>query len=42
MFSRTLFPLFFSLAALAAAEPLTPEAATRLALKKNPELAAAR
>lgn len=34
---------FFSLlAALAVAEPLTPEAATRLALEHNPDLAAAR
>lgn len=41
MFFRTLLP-FCVLAALAAAEPLTPETATRLALEQNPELAAAR
>jgi cobalt-zinc-cadmium efflux system outer membrane protein len=41
MFFRTLLP-FCLLTALAAAEPLTPEDATRLALAKNPELAAAR
>lgn len=41
MFLRTLFP-FCLLASLAAAEPLTPETATRLALQNNPRLAAAR
>ena len=41
MFFRTLLPLCV-LASLAVAEPLTSESATRLALEKNPELAAAR
>ncbi len=41
MFFRTLLPLCV-LANLALAEPLTSESATRLALEKNPELAAAR
>jgi outer membrane protein TolC len=41
MIIRTLLP-FCLLTALAAAEPLTPEAATRLALEKNSDLAAAR
>jgi outer membrane protein TolC len=41
MFFRTQLP-FCLLASLAAAEPLTPEAATRLALAQNPALAAAR
>lgn len=41
MFLRTLFP-FCLLASLVAAEPLTPETATRLALENNPRLAAAR
>jgi cobalt-zinc-cadmium efflux system outer membrane protein len=41
MIFRTLLPICL-LTALAAAEPLTPEAATRLALEKNPSLAAAR
>ena len=37
-----LFPLSLFLATLAVAEPLTPGAATRLALERNPGLAAAR
>lgn len=41
MFFRTLLS-FCVLASLAAAEPLTSETATRLALEQNPELAAAR
>jgi outer membrane protein, heavy metal efflux system len=41
MIFRTLLP-FCLLTALAAAEPLTPESATRLALEHNPDLAAAR
>jgi outer membrane protein TolC len=41
MIFRTLLP-FCLLTALAAAEPLTPEAATRIALAQNRELAAAR
>jgi outer membrane protein TolC len=41
MIFRTLLP-FCLLTALAAAEPLTPEAATRLALAQNLDLAAAR
>lgn len=41
MFFRTLLP-FSVLAALAAAGPLTPETALRLALEQNPELTAAR
>lgn len=41
MFLRTFLP-FCLLASLVVAEPLTPETATRLALEKNPRLAAAR
>lgn len=44
MFFRTVFPLcaLAALVSAAAAESLTPEAATRLALEQNPGLAAAR
>lgn len=41
MLFRSFFPVVLT-ASLAFAEPLTPEAATRLALEKNPRLAAAR
>jgi len=42
MFYRSLFSLYIFLTTLAVAEPLTSEAATRLALENNPDLSAAR